>query len=608
MIYIRGNRADYDGWGAPGWSWDDLFPYFLKAEDNERGASRWHGVGGPLPVSDQRSGNAITPAFVEAGVEAGLSRNDDFNAAEQDGAGMYQVTQRGGMRASAAVAYLHPAMERPNLTVMPHMQVTRILFDGTRASGVEATQLGQTQELRAEREVILSAGTYNSPQLLMLSGVGPAEHLALREVEPLLDQPAVGANLSDHAASFAVWTTPEPESLLAALEPAALEEFAATQTGPFASNLAESGAFARVEAGAEAPDTQFHVAPVHIVEEGMGDPQAHGVWVSPCLLTPASRGSVQLASNDPSAKPIVRHSFFSAEEDMPRMIAAVRLMQEICARPAMAPYCADPFTGPGRRQRGRPPRPRRRHHLPDLPPGGDLRDRLGRRRRPPRPGPRGNPRRRRLGDAGGAPRQHQRPGDRDRRARRRPDQGGEPARRRGRRAVASRGSLVTEAVPAPAKGYAGEPSARSMNGPSRSATAAAVRLGRLAGRRDVADRQPDQRLGEQADVGFGRLRPALLDHRREARRRPVDDRHPLGGDEGQHAAGAVVAEQDADQRVLAGGAEEELQRGADRGARVVEVLPDRGLDLVEEVARRRRSRRRARTRCGCRTPCRGSGG
>jgi choline dehydrogenase len=180
----------------------------------------------------------------------------------------------------------------------------------------------------------------------MLSGVGPAEHLALREVELLLDQPAVGENLSDHAASFGVWTTPEPESLLLALEPAALEEFTASQTGPFASNLAESGGFARVDAGATAPDTQFHVAPVHIVDEGMGDPQAHGVWVSPCLLTPASRGSVQLASNDPSAKPIVRHSFFTAEEDMPRMVAAVRLMQEICSRPAMAPYCADPFTGP----------------------------------------------------------------------------------------------------------------------------------------------------------------------------------------------------------------------------------------------------------------------
>jgi choline dehydrogenase len=346
MVYIRGNRADYDGWGIDGWGWDDLFPYFLKSEDNERGASEWHGVGGPLSVSDQRSGNTITPAFVEAGAEAGLDRNEDFNGATQDGVGMYQVTQRGGMRASAAVAYLHPAMDRPNLTVMPYMHVNRVLFEGKRAVGVEASQLGQAQELRAEREVILCGGTYNSPQLLMLSGVGPAEHLALREIETLLDQPAVGENLSDHAASFSVWTTPEEESLLLALEPAALEEFSASQTGPFASNLAESGGFARVEAGAEAPDTQFHVAPVHIVDEGMGDPQAHGVWVSPCLLTPGSRGSVRLASNDPTAKPIVRNDFYSAEQDMPRMTAAVRLMEEICTQPAMRPYCAEPFTAP----------------------------------------------------------------------------------------------------------------------------------------------------------------------------------------------------------------------------------------------------------------------
>ena len=346
MIYIRGNRADYDGWGAPGWAWDDLFPYFLRAEDNERGASEWHGAGGPLPVSDQRSGNVITPAFVEAGVEAGLARNEDFNGAEQDGVGMYQVTQRGGMRASAAVAYLHPAAERPNLTVLPYMHVNRVLFEGTHAVGVEASQLGQARELRAERETILCGGAYNSPQLLMLSGVGPAEHLALREVEVLLDQPAVGANLSDHAAAYNVWTTPEPESLLAALEPAALEEFAASQTGPFASNLAESGGFARVEPGAPAPDVQFHVAPVQIVDEGMGDPTAHGVWVSPCLLTPGSRGSVRLASNDPSAKPIVRNDFYTAEQDLPRMVAAMRLMEEVCAQPAMRPYCAEPFTAP----------------------------------------------------------------------------------------------------------------------------------------------------------------------------------------------------------------------------------------------------------------------
>jgi choline dehydrogenase len=346
MVYIRGNPRDYDGWGVPGWAWDDLLPYFLRAEDNERGASEWHGVGGPLPVSEQRSGNRITRAFVEAGVQAGLVRNEDFNGAAQDGVGMYQVTQRGGMRASAAVAYLHPAMERPNLTVMPYMLAHRVLFEGTRAVGVQASQLGRLQDFRAEREVILCGGAFNSPQLLMLSGVGSAEQLALKEIEPLLDQPAVGENLSDHAASYCVWTTPEPESLLNALEPAAMEEFMATQTGPFASNLAESGGFLRVGADAPAPDVQLHVAPVHIVDEGMGDPQGHGVWVSPCLLTPESRGSVRLASSDPTARPIVRDDFYAVESDLTRLVDGLRRTLEICAQPAMAPYCAEPFTLP----------------------------------------------------------------------------------------------------------------------------------------------------------------------------------------------------------------------------------------------------------------------
>jgi choline dehydrogenase len=346
MVYIRGNRRDYDDWGVPGWSSADLLPYFLKAEDNERGASRWHGVGGPLPVSEERSGNLISRAFVDAGVEAGLARNEDFNGDEQDGVGMYQVTQRDGMRASAAVAYLHPAMERPNLTVMPYMLVERVLFDGIRAVGVQASQLGQAQEFAAEREVILCGGAYNSPQLLMLSGVGPAEHLTLRELEVLLDQPAVGANLSEHAATQLVWMTPEPESLLLALEPAALAEYEATHTGPFASNLAEAGGFARVGAGAPAPDVQFHFAPVHIVDEGMSDPEGHGVWVSPCLLTPESRGSVRLASSDPTAKPIVRNEFYTAGDDMQRMIAGLRLTLDICGRPAMRPYCAEPFNTP----------------------------------------------------------------------------------------------------------------------------------------------------------------------------------------------------------------------------------------------------------------------
>ncbi len=346
MVYIRGNRLDYDDWDVPGWSAADLLPYFIKAEDNERGASQWHGAGGPLPVSEERSHNKISQAFVDAGEQAGLPRNPDFNGETQDGVGLYQVTQRGGMRASTAVAYLRPAEERPNLTVMPYMLVHRILFEGTRAVGVQASRLGQLQELRAEREVILCGGAYNSPQLLMLSGVGPAEHLTMREVEVLLDQPQVGENLSDHPATQLVWTTPEPESLLLALEPAALEEFEATQTGPFASNLAEAGGFARVGDEAPAPDIQFHVAPVHIVEEGMRDPEAHGVWASPCLLTEQSRGTVRLLSKDPTAKPVIHNAFYTQGDDMQRMVAGLRLLLDICGQPAMKLYAASPYNTP----------------------------------------------------------------------------------------------------------------------------------------------------------------------------------------------------------------------------------------------------------------------
>jgi len=341
MVYIRGHRADYDGWGIPGWSFDDLLPYFKKAEDNERGEDEFHGAGGPLPVSDSRSKNVMGPAFVEAGIELGFPGTEDFNGAEQDGFGTYQVTMRGGMRASAAVAYLHPAMGRPNLTVMPYMHTHRILFEGTRAVGVVASQLGQVQEFRAEREVILSAGAYNSPQLLMLSGVGPAEHLMLREVDVLLDQPAVGENLTDHPATYGVWSTPEPVSLLLALEPAALQEFEESQTGPFASNVAEAGSFVRLESGAPAPDIQFHMIPVQIIDEGMTDPTDHGMLITPCVLQEESRGSVRLGSNDPTAHPIIRNNFYAAEKDMRLMMDAMKLTIELANQPALKPYCAE---------------------------------------------------------------------------------------------------------------------------------------------------------------------------------------------------------------------------------------------------------------------------
>ena len=452
MVYIRGNHRDYDEWGVPGWSWDDLFPYFLKAEDNERGESEWHAVGGPLPVSEQRSGMPLSPAWVDAGVEAGLARNDDFNGAEQDGVGTYQVTQREGMRGSAAVAYLHPAMaERPNLTVMPFMHVNRVLFEGTRAVGVEATQLGEAKELRAEREVILCGGTFNSPQLLMLSGVGPAEHLEMREVETLLDQPAVGQNLSDHACAYGVWTSTEATSLLDAMEPAALEQFEASKTGVFTSNFAESGGFARVGAGAEAPDVQFHTVPLQIVDEGFSDPEAHGVWASVCLLTPESRGSVTLASNDPTAQPVIRNSFYSEGSDLERMVAGTAADPGDLRAAGPGGLLLAALHGPGRRLRRGARRARRPHDVPDLPPGRHLRDRLGARCRAAGRGAGGRAGRRLLGDADRAARQHQRAGDRAGRACRRPDQGRDadarraPSRRRRPRGRVARRLLCLSA-------------------------------------------------------------------------------------------------------------------------------------------------------------------
>ncbi|HEX8083632.1 MAG TPA: FAD-dependent oxidoreductase [Solirubrobacteraceae bacterium] len=346
MVYIRGNRRDYDAWGIPGWTYDDLLPYFIRAEDNERGASEYHGAGGPLAVSENRSRNPMSLAWIEAAQEAGVPLTDDFNGAEQDGCGMYQVTQRGGMRASSAVAYLHPAMERPNLEVRTWTLAHRIVFEGTRAVGVEVSKLGEVEVLRAEREVILCGGAYMSPQLLQLSGIGPAEHLEMKEIEVVHDAPEVGENLSDHPAVSLVFTTDEPVSLLVALEAAALEEFETQQTGPLTSNFAEAGAFVRLGDDLDAPDLQYHAVPVQIVDEGQSDPTEHGMWMAPCVLQPESRGSVRLASNDPTAKPIIRHNYYAAEADMQTQVRGIRHLLEIARQPSLAKYCRQPFTVP----------------------------------------------------------------------------------------------------------------------------------------------------------------------------------------------------------------------------------------------------------------------
>ena len=336
MVYIRGNSADYDEWqtlGCDGWGWNDVLPYFLRAEDNERGASELHNVGGPLAVSDGRSRHPLMDAWVEAAEQAGLQRNADFNGPQQDGVGFYQLTQRGGMRCSAAVAYLHPAMQRPNLHVMTDALVTRLLLEGTRVVGVEVEHQGEIKPLRAEREVIVAAGAYNSPQLLMLSGIGPAAELALYGLRAVTDLP-VGRNLQDHPASL-LGLLVGVETLISA---ETAENVALLQTegrGPLTSNIGEAGGFWRSRDDVDAPDIQFHATPVMFADQGLRLPTDHACMWGPCLLKPRSRGRVYLRSLLPTAKPHIVHSYYEAEEDRAAMIAAIGKCMDIAEQPAL---------------------------------------------------------------------------------------------------------------------------------------------------------------------------------------------------------------------------------------------------------------------------------
>jgi choline dehydrogenase len=347
MIYIRGNRADYDEWsamGLDGWGYEDVLPYFKRAEDNERGANRWHGAGGPLTVSESRSMHPVVEAFVEACEAVGVPRNDDFNGAVQEGAGRYQVTQREGRRCSTAVAYLHPAVARGNVEVLTEARVYRILFEGTRAVGVEIMRHGRLEQIRAEREVILCAGTYHSPQLLMLSGVGPADALAPVQVECFHDLP-VGQNLQDHLMlSFVVFT--DRGSLISLATPEAFEQYEREGRGPITSNGGEGGAFVRTRDGLEAPDVQFHMGGMLLHEEFLGVPFDDAYTFGPAVVKPSSRGSVTLRSPVPHARPRIIHNYLQTEEDRRSMIEGVRLNFEIHRAPALQEWRRDDFLVP----------------------------------------------------------------------------------------------------------------------------------------------------------------------------------------------------------------------------------------------------------------------
>ncbi|HEY1507586.1 MAG TPA: choline dehydrogenase [Solirubrobacteraceae bacterium] len=349
MVYIRGNKVDYDEWrdlyGCEGWGYDDLLPYFKRAEDNERGADEYHGTGGPLSVQDGRARSMLSAAWVDAAQAAGMAENTDFNADSQDGVGWYQTTCRNGLRCSAAVAYLHPVMDRPNLEVMTHVSVTRVVIEGGRATGIEGVRLDDVIGFAAEREVILSAGAYLSPVILTHSGVGRPDELMALQIAPVHELPGVGLNLHDHPNAGVNYACDEPVSLKDALTEENMALLAKGQ-GPLTSNIAETGGFHRTRDGLPAPDIQFHAVPALFMDEGLMPPPEHGWSVGACVLKPRSRGQVAVVSPDPLGRPLILHNYLAEEEDRRSLIEGIRLCEQIAHTDPIARYSQRPLFAP----------------------------------------------------------------------------------------------------------------------------------------------------------------------------------------------------------------------------------------------------------------------
>ncbi|QLK27739.1 choline dehydrogenase [Natrinema zhouii] len=335
MIYVRGQPEDYDHWaelGNEGWGYDDVFPYFKRAEHNERGPSDYHAISGPRNVADPQSPNELSEAFVDAGRAVGLPHNEDFNAGDQEGVGLYQVTQTDGRRHSAADAYLKPVLDRPNLTAVTGARATRVRFDGTDAVGVEYARDdadGRHATADATEEVVLSAGAINSPQLLLLSGVGPADHLADHGINVVADLPGVGRNLQDHLQVGINYECEKPISLADADSIRNLLKYLVLKTGPLTSNIAEAGGFATVTEDADRPEIQFHFGPSHFVEHGFGNPDGHGFSLGALRLRPDSRGRVTLESADPFDEPAIDPQYLTEDTDLEVLLEGVKLARAI---------------------------------------------------------------------------------------------------------------------------------------------------------------------------------------------------------------------------------------------------------------------------------------
>lgn len=355
MIYARGHASDYDDWAArgnPGWAFEDVLPYFKRAEHNERGADAFHGTGGPLNVADLRSPNPVLADFFTAAQQAGHALNPDFNGAEQEGVGAYQVTHRDGERFSAAKAYLTPHLGRPNLQVFTDALVTRVLTsrDGggqLRADGIEFQGRGgrgplQTLRLNPGGEVLLSAGAFGSPQLLMLSGIGPAGHLAEHGIAVQHDLPGVGANLHDHIDAVMVVRAPRLTDLFGLsatglwhLARGALQ-WRRERKGPLTTNFAEAGGFIKSDPGEPVPDLQLHFVVGQLVDHGRQTVWGHGYSCHVCLLRPRSRGTLRLASADPQVAPLIDPAFLQDPDDVARLMRGFQLMRHLLGQSALA--------------------------------------------------------------------------------------------------------------------------------------------------------------------------------------------------------------------------------------------------------------------------------
>ncbi len=336
MVYMRGNRGDYDHWrqlGNEGWAYDDVLPYFIKSEANERCRDSFHGTSGPLAVTDQKSRSPLSKLFFDSCAEVGLPWNDDVNGVKQEGYGWFQATIGKSGRCSTAVAFLHPARTRPSLEVITHAHATRLIIEKGRAVGVEYLHEGKVERARASAEIVLSGGAINSPQLLLLSGIGPADELRELGISVAHDLPAVGRNLHDHLYVMCRFSITEPLSISGLSEEqfsAAKAQYLRDATGPLATNLDEAGAFIRCDPASEWPDVQWHFEPTFSVSYFDGTPpEHHGFSIWPNVCRPESRGTLRLHSADPLARPLIDPNYLAEPKDLALTLAGLRKAIEV---------------------------------------------------------------------------------------------------------------------------------------------------------------------------------------------------------------------------------------------------------------------------------------